>query len=138
MEKKFYLDTCIWIDYLEDRKNGIKPLGELAFQFLRKCRKEKSTIIVSDVMRKELYKHIAKEEIEKRLLDFSDLIIEVKHSQEQFDEAHLFWVKTKKEFPQADILHAIISRDQKAVLISRDKHFAEIDIVEFHFPEELF
>ena len=37
--KKFYVDTCIWLDFLEDRKDGLKPLGEFAFQFFRNCRR---------------------------------------------------------------------------------------------------
>lgn len=48
--KKFYLDTSIWRDYFEDKKNGIKPLGEFAFQFLRQCIEKGVEIIVSDIV----------------------------------------------------------------------------------------
>lgn len=138
MNKKFYLDTCIWRDFLEDRKNHIRLLGELAFQFLRKCRKDNSEIIVSDIVLKELHKYVPKEKIQELLLNFTDLIVKVKHSREQFDEANAFWENNKKVFPAFDVLHSIIARDEKAILVRRDKHFSEIGIVESFTPEELF
>ncbi len=137
MEKKFYLDTSIWIDYLEDRKDILKPLGEFAFQFLKKCRKEKARIIVSDIVIKELKRQVSEEKIQNMLSDFSDLIIKLKHSEKQFNEADKLWEKNNKEFPSADILHSIIARDENAILVSRDRHFNEIEIIESYLPEEL-
>jgi len=125
------------MDYLGERKNGLRPLEEFAFQLLKKCKKEKTKIIVSDAITKELEKYIPKEKIKERLSEFSDLIIEVKHSTEQLSEAKDFWEKNNRKFPELDILHAIIARDENAVLVSRDKHFSEIGITENFFPEEL-
>ncbi len=137
MQEKFYLDACVWRDFFEDRQNHIRPLGELVFQFLKKCRKEKHKIIVSDIVLKELHKYISQEKTNVFLSSFSDLIITEKHSQKQLEEAETYWKKTKKKFPLFDILHSIIARDSKAILVSRDKHFYEISIVKMFFPEEL-
>jgi len=137
MQQKYYLDTSIWIDYLEDRKDRIRPLGEFAFQFLKKCKKEKAKIIVLDIVLKELRKQMPEEKIQTMLSDFYDLIVKLKHTEKQFNEADNLWEKNNKEFPLADILHSIIAKDENAILMSRDKHFNEIGIAKEYLPEEL-
>ena len=44
---------------------------------------------------------------------------------------------SKRNIPKNDALHALIARDQKAILITMDNHFKEIkDIIEPHSPKE--
>ena len=137
MLKKFYLDTCIWRDYFEDRKDALKPLGEFAFRFLKKCVKDKSKIIVSDLVVKELQKDYSLNQIELMFSEFKHLIIEVRHSKEQFMEAVNLFKQFNKKLPFYDILHSIVSRDETAILITRDSHFSEIDLCENRLPEQL-
>lgn len=135
--KKFYLDTSIWRDYFEDRKDNIRPLGEFAFQFLRKCLKEKAVVVVSDKVIEELEIDFSKEQLKQMFSGFEEIIVEVMHAKEQVEEALTLLKKFKRAFPFADILHSIIARDEDAILITRDKHFEKIGIVEARFPEDL-
>ena len=57
-------------------------------------------------------------------------------NKQQFQEA----TKLKKErnLPFGDCLHAIIARDNEAIMITRDIHFEEIqDIIKSYKPEDL-
>ncbi|MFH1588310.1 MAG: hypothetical protein ABIA76_03175 [Candidatus Diapherotrites archaeon] len=136
--KKFYLDTSIWRDYFEDRKDNLRPLGEFAFQFLKKCEKKKYFVIVSSAVKKELLDYYSLEKMNQVFSSFKSTIIEVDYSKKQAEEAFNFWVNSNKKFPFYDVLHSIISRDNKAILIARDKHFNEIGIVMGCLPEEVF
>lgn len=137
MHKKFYVDTSIWRDYFEDRKDNMKPLGEFAFQFLKKCLEERHEIIVSNQVIKELLSYYSIEKIEHTFLSFKEQIIFIENTESQIDEARKFLIKSNKSFPIGDILHSIIARDNNAILISRDYHFKEINIVECMAPEEI-
>lgn len=134
MSKRFYVDTCIWRDLLEDRSDGLRPLGEFAFQFLINCRKHSCKVLCSEFVIKELEKEFTRAEIDTLFEPFLDLIIFVSFNRKQLDES--FSIKTSAH--QADILHAIIARDNECVLITRDKHFSFLsDLVKVLSPEEV-
>ena len=67
MFNKYYLDTCIWKDYFENRSDKFKPLGEWAFQFLKKALSEEGIIIYSKVVENELLKDYNEKEIKNIL-----------------------------------------------------------------------
>ena len=48
MTQRFYVDTSIWRDFFEDRNDGLKPLGEFAYQFFRKCEEKASVIVIAE------------------------------------------------------------------------------------------
>lgn len=134
MPKKFYLDTAVWRDYLEDREDSMKPLGELAFQFLQKCREHHCTIIIAEPVLFEL-KDIPKHLIDTLLSSFKDLLTEAPVSEKQLAEAKK--ISKERNLPFNDVFHAVISRDNKAIMITRDAHFEQLsDIVESMAPEE--
>ncbi|MFH1752140.1 MAG: PIN domain-containing protein [archaeon] len=136
MAHLFYLDTSIWRDYFEDRKNHIKPLGELAFQFLKECKKRRFKLVYSDLVVFELKKSYSDEKIKQLFSPFADNLVLAEISEKQRLEA--VKLESIKDAHKADILHAIIARDEKAVLVSRDKHFDCLtDIVEVLKPEEV-
>lgn len=137
MQKRFYLDSCIWLDFFEDRSDSLKPLGEFAFMFLKKCLNEKNPVIVSDIVTKELQLFLPDAHIQERMDVFSEIIVKVEHSKSQAEEAKALWKKLDAKFPFFDILHAIIARDANAILVSRDRHFEKLGIAEFNAPEEL-
>jgi len=44
----------------------------------------------------------------------------------------------KKEVAFGDALHAVLARDNKAIMVTRDKHFIELNhIAEIKKPEDL-
>lgn len=134
---KYYIDTSVWRDYFEDRSDGLKPLGEFAFQFLKKCTEKKDILLVSDIVKKELYNHLPKETVKEIFVSFEDIIVEIKPSKAQASEARSFLIQTNKKFPFADILHSILARDNDAILITRDAHFEKIGIAKWKFPENI-
>lgn len=137
MQQKFYLDTAIWRDYFEDRKDGIRPLGEFAFQFLKNCEKKGCVVLYSEFVVHELRKDYSDEKIKLVFSSFKDFLVEVPISSEQYSEAKKL-ARQKKDSHETDILHAILARDNKAVLVTRDAHFDCLrDIVEISTPEEI-
>ncbi|MCX6695507.1 MAG: PIN domain-containing protein [Candidatus Altiarchaeota archaeon] len=136
---RYYVDTNIWIDFWEDRSDGLRPLGEFAFQFFNSVMEHKDTVCYSNLVVNELKKKFSEELIEKQLfrpLRKAGVLEEVGVSREQMSEARK--IASKKNVPVGDALHAILSRDNNAVLVSRDAHCDMLqDIVEVHKPEEV-
>lgn len=139
MVKKFYLDTAIWRDYFEDRGDGTSPLGEFAFQFLRKCRENNAVVFVSDAVVLELKIRFSEQQVKEIFSSFESVIKWLDASGKQVSEAREEWKKRNKALPFRDVLHAIIARDNNAVLVARDKHFFGLlpSIAEVQKPEEI-
>lgn len=138
MEQKYYLDTSIWRDYYEDRSDGSKPLGKFALQFLFKAIKDGNRIGYSDFVVEELMVKYAKEEIIAILSIFYhlNLLVKVPISKEQAKEAAV--ICKKRNIPFGDALHAILARDNKSIMVTRDKHFKKLkDIADIKKPEDL-
>ncbi len=131
--RRFYLDTAIWRDYFEDRKDGVRPLGEFAFRFLKNCEKHKCTIVIAEPVLFEL-KDFGREIAVKTLSNFSITLEEAEVSGKQFAEAKR--ISTERKLPFNDALHAIIARDNEAIMVTRDMHFEELtDIANCGAPE---
>ncbi|MEW6295646.1 MAG: PIN domain-containing protein [Candidatus Diapherotrites archaeon] len=138
MQKRFYVDTSVWLDYYGDRKDGIRPLGEFAFKFFKHCNENNCKVFFSDFVLFELKEFFPEKEI-KILFSVikKNLLMKVSVSEKQLMEANKI-KKVFKEIPLNDIIHAIMARDSNAVLISRDKHFEDLSaIVECRPPEEI-
>ena len=137
MAQKFYLDTSIWRDYYENRKDGFRPLGEFAFQFLKNCEKNGCRILYSELVVHELKCDYSDEKINQVFSSFEHFLEFLPISNEQYLEAK----KLAKEITAShtsDILHAILARDNNVILVARDKHFEPLrDIVEIQLPEEV-
>lgn len=134
--KKYYLDTSIWIDYFENRKDKFRPLGEWAYALLSLIRKQNDKMLVSDLVITELKKYMDEEKVKAILKDFKDPIIRTISNDKQSKEA-IKIAKTRK-IPKGDALHAIIAKDNNAILVARDHHFEELtDITISYKPEDL-
>lgn len=125
MAEKYYLDSCIWRDYFENRSDKLRPLGDWAFLLLKKAILNNTLIVYSELVEEEL--KIAYSE--KEIFDIfsivpKEILIKVNVSEEQLTEAIQF--SRKNKFPVKDALHAILARDNNAILVSRDKHFYEL------------
>jgi len=137
MKQKFYLDTAIWRDYFEDRRDNFQPLGEFAFQFLKNCEKHSCEVLYSSLVKRELLAHYSKERVQQVFSSFLGVLHEVKVCPEHLDEAKRVG-RTVHDSHTADILHAILARDSEAIMITRDKHFDALNsIVEILKPEEV-
>ncbi len=138
MTRPLYLDTSIWIDYMEKRGDASFPLWKWTMDFLSKAIINKWTIMYSDLVIEEIiHRHKLKEIDETFSIFYHQKIISgVKVTPSQAEEAGREYLIVRVPFP--DILHAIVARDHDAILITRDKHFNKLrHIVENKKPEEL-
>lgn len=137
MVQKFYLDTAIWRDYFEDRKDGVRPLGEFAFQFLKNCEKKGCKVLYSGLIVQELKSDYSKERVAEVFSSFKHFLVEVPISNEQISEARKI-ASFVEGTHLKDALHAVLARDNYAVMITRDRHFdALADFVEVAKPEDI-
>lgn len=137
-ENLYYFDTQIWIDhYLKRGPNGI--YGEQALKLILKIITEDAKIIFSNFNEKEM-KDVGLSEIEiNTLLSMikPDHIKRVSVTKVQFEEAHR--LAKQREVPLGDTIHALLARDNGAILVSRDeKDFRKLkDVTEFRAPKDL-
>lgn len=126
MNKRYYLDSCIWRDYFENRSDKFRPLGDWALALIKKIIGEEDLILYSRLTIKELSKDYDEEKIG---LLFSivpiHLFVEIKISEEDIKEAN--YISKKLKIPHPDALHSILAKRNKAIFVTRDKHFYELE-----------
>lgn len=139
MTKRYYLDTCIWRDHYENRFGlSGNPLGEYASKLFMRIIKNKEIVLFSELIIRELKSDYDEKEIDKMLniLLMIGILKRVEISKNDYKEAKR--IGTERGLPFGDVLHAILARDNNAVLISQDKHHQELkDIVEVKKPKEI-
>jgi len=131
---KFYFDTSIWLDIVLDRGNN----GKVAKELLNKIIIFDQFVVYSDAVIFELQiVGLSNFEINNLLsLAKPDNIVRIKSTKEQTILAKQ--IAKKLNIPKLDVLHAIISRDCGAQLVSRDWDFEKIkNITKTKRPEEL-
>jgi len=136
--QKYYLDASIWRDYYENRSDKFRPLGEWALLFLNSVIDHKDFILYSDLVVHELAVKYSEKEIGQILMTIMrhGLLIKVRISKGQAYEAKK--LSKEKNVPFADAIHAILARDNCAILVTRDKHFNCVaHLIDVRKPEEL-
>ncbi|MEK6857542.1 MAG: type II toxin-antitoxin system VapC family toxin [Nanoarchaeota archaeon] len=133
---KFYLDTSIWIDLYEDRKGySGEKLGDFAWKLFSMIKNNGFRIIISDMLILELEQKYSMAEIKGMIKLFETSIDKVLTTKEERNEAHR--ISQERNLPSGDVLHAILARNHKFILVTRDNHFRKLtDICSFHKPEE--
>ena len=139
MGETYYVDTSVWRDYYENRVAGVKPLGEFAFQFFRHCKENECIILYSELVLKELGVAYSAGKIKKIMEVVSDYkLLEKVENPIERQNLEAKRLKKKLNVPFADAMHAVLARDNGAVLISRDRHFRELrEVVAVKYPEEV-
>jgi len=138
--QKYYLDTCIWRDFFEDRfgRSG-NPLGSHAAKLFFKMISNNDRIIFCKYLIWELSKSLNEREINDmlNLLFHTGTLIRVEMSVKEYDEARK--ISNDRNLPFVDCLNAIIARDNDAVLVSQDQHFHNFlsDIVKTARPQDI-
>jgi predicted nucleic acid-binding protein len=137
MTEKYYLDTSIWMDMYEDRKGYCgEPIGYYAFRLIAIIKNSKSRLIISDILIKELLNNYSFEQINSMLKPFEKFIDHINSTKYQIEEAES--ISKQRNLPKGDVLHAILSRDNNLILISRDKHFRQLqDVSKYYKPEDV-
>src|SRR3989344_9066152 len=126
---KYYFDTSIWLDLFEDRDEPNTPKGKSATELIRKIIRENESIICSEAVKNEMIAlGYSMYEIDDLFFQYRKIIIFVYSNKKQFGKAKD--LSKKRKIPLFDALHAVIARDSRATLITRDAHFKELlDIV---------
>lgn len=131
----FYLDTSIWLDVYEKRGKN----GESALKLILKIIESDKIILYSDWHMRE-FKTLGYglEEINQIFMMAKPANIQRVHIyREQREEARK--LARRRKIPPGDALHAILARDNGAILVSRDGDFALLkDICETEIPEKLY
>ena len=137
MVQRYYFDTSIWLDFFENRSEPNLPKSEWAHKLVNKILKDNSIILFSDVNMLEL-KAIGylSEEINNLLKELMPLLIFIESTERQIGKAKDLGLK--RDIPKRDALHALIARDNKAILVALDNHFQKIlDIIMSKKPKDL-
>ncbi len=134
--QKYYIDSCIWMDYFEDRSDNLRPLGEWAFQLIKKIIGEKGLIIISQNIIHELSSYYDYSELDELFgIVPKEFLLKVKPDQMQFKKAIL--LKAKLNIPLGDAFHAVLAKDNNALMITRDSHFCNVEGIIVRKPEDL-
>lgn len=137
MAQKYIIDTSIWVDLYDDRKGfRNEPFGDYALKLLMRIRAEESKIVLTDFLIRELEVNYSIAEINGMFNPFEKLIETIIVAKEQREEAKK--IAAERNLPPGDVLHAIIARDNNLILVSRDKHFKQLEDLSKHCkPEDL-
>jgi predicted nucleic acid-binding protein len=108
---KYYFDTCIWIDYLNERNEYVV---QKVFEILLN-----HSVLISELVLIELRRYVDN----VMLLDFKNIVL-VSASDTQRKLASD--ISEARQIPFGDALHAVLARDNDAILLTRDKHFIEL------------
>ena len=124
-------------DLYEDRKGyNNEPLGDYAFKLLVKIKAKESVIVLTDFLIKELETIYSIAEINGLFKPFEKIIKKIIAAEKQREEAKK--IANERDVPAGDALHAIISRDNDLILVTRDRHFRKLEDISKHYkPEEL-
>ena len=134
--KKYYLDTSIWLDFFERRDEPNIPKGRWARALIKKITKDSDKILFSDNNFLELisigYLEFGIKEILQLL---GAIIIFIESTEKEIGKAKD--LAQKRNIPKRDALHALIARDNNAILVTLDNHFKKlIDITKPYSPQE--
>jgi|SRR3989338_1241620 len=137
MAEKYYFDTSIWLDFFEDRDEPNFPKSQLVHDLLKKVVNNNDKIIYSDNNIIELNQAGYSEfEINNMFNPLKPFLIFVEATEKQVSRAKD--LSLKRKIPKRDALHALIARNNKAIMVTFDKHFQKIlDIIKPKKPSEL-
>jgi predicted nucleic acid-binding protein len=140
MAEKYYLDTCVWRDFYEDRYGqGGRPLGELASKLFMKLLKQKKPILFSEFNAREMKRDYSEQDINDmlNLLFISGKLQKVQINKKDVQEAKD--ISSDRNISFGDCLHAVLARNNDTILVTQNvKDFEQLsDIVQFKRPEDL-
>ncbi len=142
MKKSYYVDTCIYLNiWQKEVVNGVE-LWKLSKEFFDKIEEREDTIYYSGFILKEIMYLLSENEFKQKREMFSSnprFIKEILTS-EEYEEAREIEIKIKNEISFYDIIHLLLARKTKSILITRDKKLIETSKslgVEVKKPEEI-
>ena len=140
MTKLIYIDTNIYLDYFDGRTDYLRPLGEFAYQMLKRTLQCEFRIVISGLVLKELFYNSYEEKTNKLLPDFysKNKIIKIPADKKDVKKARDLCRQRRTSFN--DTLHAVLACKANAdFLVTRNlKDFYDLqDIIKLKCPENL-
>ena len=137
MSQRYYFDTSIWLDFLEKRDEPNIPKGSWAVTLLNAIIQKDQRVIYSDATLIELGQaEYTSFEIESIFSSLKPILLFIESTQKQIGKAKD--LALKRSLPRMDALHALIARDQKAILVTLDHHFKKLtDIIIPRKPQDV-
>lgn len=140
MSQLIYLDTNIYIDYLDGRVDNLRPLGEFAFQLLKRTFECEFSIVISSLILEELSNKGCDESLKAIINDLrnKNKLIWIEGDFLDFHKAKQ--ISRERNTPNNDTIHMILAKKAGAdYLITRNmKDFEKLqDIVNLAYPENL-
>jgi len=135
--KRYYLDTSIWLDFLEDRNEPDLPKSDWATELIKKIIGENGQIIYSDLIVAELaVSNYTRAEINVFFNKLRPILRYVEPHARLLGKAKD--LAKKRYIPKGDALHALIAREEKAILVTLDHHFKQLaDICKPRKPTDI-
>ena len=125
MPKKYYFDTSIWLDHFENRNELHLPKGDWAHRLMNKIINSDDRILYSDMVLIELrVLGYQQHELEMLFQALKPVLIFVQATDKQLKRAKD--LSLKRNVPKGDAVHALIARDNNAILVALDKHFEKV------------
>ncbi len=133
----YYLDTSIWLDFLEERDEPGFPKSALALQLIVKVLERSDSIVVSDIVLEELKSlGYSESDLDLLLTPIQAVIHYIEATKNQSQRARDLCAK--RGLPFCDALHALIARDQRCTLITYDQDFQKLrDIIIPQTPRDV-
>ncbi len=140
MADLLYIDTNIFMDHFDGRVDRLRPLGEFAFQLLKRSAECHFDIIISTLLLEELFYNLDENRVKELLSSFDTKgkILRAEISQSDMNKARRICHERKTPFN--DTLHAVIANRMKATFfVTRNmKDFVALqDLVVLALPENL-
>ncbi len=142
MNKSFYIDSCIYLNLWQKEVRKGLPFWEYTLKFLEKAEETKSTIYYSGFILKEISFILSIEEFleKKSLFERGKIFKKVTLNNKEFNQARRIESEINFKVSFYDIIHMLLAKKTKSVLITRDKRLygvAKIYNIEVRRPEEL-
>jgi predicted nucleic acid-binding protein len=116
-----YLDANIYIDYWEDRKDNLRPLGEFAHIILRRAISCEFVICYSDLVLSEVCKgcNMSKDEVFEHIFSPLEKAGKLRHITYNY-EPEATNISKENNIHKADAVHIALAEKCNAILVSRD------------------
>ena len=127
---RYYVDTCIWLNLFKkegDASEGT-PYWKIAEEFLKRADNEKIVICYSRCVLKELKFQLSADEFKKkqRLFKITPNYQEIFVTGEDVESARKIESEIGDKVSFYDLLHLVLSKRIRAVLITRDNLLLEV------------
>src|SRR3989344_5482833 len=110
MEKRFYFDTSIWLDFFENRNEPNLPKGDFTTKLINNISNNNFKIVYSEVVKNELiamgYSHY---DVDYLFSPLKEMLRYIESNNKQFGKAKD--LSKKRKIPIFDALHSILARD---------------------------